>query len=215
MMQEKFRVPTRALDTCRNWNYSGRGNLLHFAVTTGSYDLVEEMVRGEGMNINQGSLEDLTPLQVAAAYHPRRLTLKIMKLLIRCGANPATVVRVKKYAGFKKKTVTILDHVVDHLCDSRVLLIFPRFKLTDLLTGNIIKFLVEEIGLPVTQNVLRKVECDPELLVLCQNASSSPRSLKKLARLAVLKTHKVDKMPDGYIPEGLNFFLSFKEGEDE
>ena len=50
---------------------------------------------------------------------------------------------------------------------------------------------------------------------MCQHAWSSPRSLKKLARLVVLRMHKVDKMPDGYIPEELKFFLGFKEGDDE
>ena len=206
MMQEKFRIPTRELDVetvdpCGN-------NLLHFAITQEFCDLVEELVRGEGMNIKghfQGA--SITSLQIAVSQTPGKSMLKIMKLLIRCGTNPAAV--------FKEgnKSYTILERMVEYV--SFFLLVDPGSNLMDLPIGNILKFLVEDLGLPVTQNVLRKVERDPELFALCQNASSSPRSMKKLARLAVLKTHKVDKMPDGHIPEELRRFLNFQEGEEE
>ena len=205
MMQEKFRIPTRELDVetvdpCGN-------NLLHFAITQEFCDLVEELVRGEGMNINQLQ-DDLTPIQFAASLNlPGEGTLKIMKLLIRCGADPVTVMKVKN------ENFTILDPVVDFVplwAD-----LHNTVNLMTLPIGNVTKFLVEDIGLPVTQNVLKKVARVPEMFAMCQNASSSPMSLKKLARLAVLKTHKVDKMPDGYIPEELRRFLCFQEGDEE
>ena len=202
MMQEKFRVPTRVLDVQTVDIYGN--NLLHFAIVKQFYDLVEELVREEGMDIYR--LRDgLTPLEVATAVMPGKGTLKIMKLLIRCGANP--VVKIKD------KSFTILDPVVFFI---RLLAdLHSTVNLMTLPIGNVTKFLVEDIGLPVTQNVLRKVKRDPEIFAMCQNACGSPMSLKKLARLAVLKTHKVDKMPDGYIPEELRTFLNFQEGEDE
>ena len=149
----------------------------------------------------------ITSLQIAVSQTPGKSMLKIIKLLIRCGTNPAVV--------FKEgnKSYTILERMVEYV--SFFLLVDPGSNLMDLPIGNIIKSLVEDLGLPVTQNVLRKVDCDPELFAMCQNASSSPRSLKKLARLAVLKTHKVDKMPDGHIPEELRRFLCFQEEEEE
>ena len=202
MMQEKFRVPTRVLDVQTVDIYGN--NLLHFAIVKQFYDLVEELVREEGMDIYR--LRDgLTPLEVATAVMPGKGTLKIMKLLIRCGANP--VVKVEN------ESFTILDPVVFFI---RLLAdLHSTVNLMTLPIGNVTKFLVEDIGLPVTQNVLDSVTRVPEIFAMCQNARSSPRSLKKLARLTVLKTHKVDKMPDGYIPEELKFFLGFKEGDDE
>ena len=204
MMQEKFRVPTRVLDVQTVDIYGN--NLLHFAIVKQFYDLVEELVREEGMDIYR--LRDgLTPLEVATAVMPGKGTLKIMKLLIRCGANP--VVKVEN------ESFTILDPVVFFI---RLLADLHNANAVNLMTlpiGNVTKFLVEDIGLPVTQNVLDSVTRVPEIFAMCQNARSSPRSLKKLARLTVLKTHKVDKMPDGYIPEELKSFLNFQEGEDE
>ena len=202
MMQEKFRVPTRVLDVQTVDIYGN--NLLHFAIVKQFYDLVEELVREEGMDIYR--LRDgLTPLEVATAVMPGKGTLKIMKLLIRCGANP--VVKIEN------ESFTILDPVVFFI---RLLAdLHSTVNLMTLPIGHVTKFLVEDIGLPVTQNVLDSVTLVPEIFAMCQNARSSPRSLKKLARLAVLKTHKVDKMPDGYIPEELKTFLNFQEGEAE
>ena len=101
MMQEKFRVPTRVLDVQTVDIYGN--NLLHFAIVKQFYDLVEELVREEGMDIYR--LRDgLTPLEVATAVMPGKGTLKIMKLLIGCGANP--VVKVEN------ESFTILDPVV-------------------------------------------------------------------------------------------------------
>ena len=193
MMQEKFRIPTRELDARVVEEDYFRNNLLQFAVMEGFYDLVEELVRGEGMNIKQPCPNGLTPLQIPALHPPGEWTLKIMKLLIWCGAYTYT-------------DTVLLDYVSKGV-DGVDWMPFP--------CGNIVKFLVEDIGIPVTQNVLKNVASDPEIFAMCQNASSSPRSLKKLARLAVLKTHKVDKMPDGHIPEELRRFLCFQEGEEE
>ena len=142
MMQEKFRIPTRELDVetvdpCGN-------NLLHFAITQEFYDLAEELVRGEGMNIKGHFLDDsITSLQVAISQTPGKSMLKIMKLLIRCGANPAIVMKEGN------KSYTILERMVEYV--SFFLLVDPGSNLMDLPIGNIIKFLVEDLGLPVTQ----------------------------------------------------------------
>ena len=199
-MQEKFRVPARVLDVVELDAYGN--NLLQYACDEGWVELVEELLRGEGMNINQQNKFGWTALEMLANEMIGDLkSTKIMKILLKLGASTAIS---------RSKDHTVLDVAMEGV-SMRAEFNFPP----DIRHKNKLKLLVEDFGLPVTQNVLDSVTRVPEIFAMCQNARSSPRSLKKLARLTVLKTHKVDKMPDGYIPEELKSFLNFQEGEDE
>ena len=202
MMQEKFRVPARVLDVIELDAYGN--NLLQYACDEGWVELVEELLRGEGMNIDQQNKFGWTALEMLANEMIGDLkSTKIMKILLKLGASTAIS---------RSKDHTVLDVAMEGV-SMRAEFNFPP----DIRHKNKLKLLVEDFGLPITQNVLKvaALDPDPEVSAMCQHACSSPRSLKKLARLVVWKTHNVDKMPDGYIPEELKFFLGFKEGDDE
>ena len=202
MMQEKFRVPARVLDVVELDAYGN--NLLQYACDEGWVELVEELLRGEGMNINQQNKFGWTALEMLANEMVGDLkSTKIMKILLKLGASTAiSRSKVQRPHCPRRRGVSM-----------RAEFNFPP----DIRHKNKLKLLVEDFGLPITQNVLKvaALDPDPEVSAMCQHAWSSPRSLKKLARLVVWKTHKVDKMPDGYIPEELRTFLNFQEGEDE
>ena len=195
MMQEKFRVPARVLDVMELDAYGQ--NLLQYACDEKWVELVEELLRVEGMNIDQQNKFGWTALEMLANEMIGDLkSTKIMKILLKLGASTAIS---------RSKDHTVLDVAMEGV-SMRAEFNFPP----DIHHKNKLKLLVEDFGLPVTQNVLDSVTRVPEIFAMCQNARSSPRSLKKLARLTVLKTLKVDKMPDGYIPEELKSFLNFK-----
>ena len=61
-MQEKFRVPARVLDVVELDAYGN--NLLQYACDEGWVELVEELLRGEGMNIDQQNKFGWTALEM-------------------------------------------------------------------------------------------------------------------------------------------------------
>ena len=189
-------MPARVLDVVELDAYGN--NLLQYACDEGWVELVEELLRGEGMNIDQQNKFGWTALEMLANEMIGDLkSTKIMKILLKLGASTAIS---------RSKDHTVLDVAMEGV-SMRAEFNFPP----DIRHKNKLKLLVEDFGLPITQNVLKVAALDPEVSAMCQ----TPRSLKKLARLVVWKTHKVDKMPDGYIPEELRTFLNFQEGEDE
>ena len=96
----------------------------------------------------------------------------LVRLLLDHGAEPAVV---------NKSGCTILDAVA-----CAVIRLGRRGKVERRdRTREVLRHLVLEVGLPVTDKVRRAVAGDAEALAICELGRAEVRSLKKLARRAV------------------------------
>ena len=233
-MQEKFRVPSSALDITDKENMDG-GNLLHRACQYDWRDMVEELVQNQGMSVNNQLSQGFTPLMMAAAgddetevcstnaarvllNHPdididlkdyefgltallwassdHTNSIEMVKLLLKNGANPAAK---------DKNGRDILCNLLWGDMPFR----YEKFK-------KLVKFLVKDVGLPVPVTMPHQWINGSqiglkEVIAVCEEAGSEPRSLAILARRAVWRVHKVEQLTNEDVPENLRLFLNLNE----
>ena len=142
--------------------------LLMAAAREGWEDVAQFLLSLPDINMEARCRKGRTAMVFAAVNGHRNL----VRLLLDHGAEPAVLVNSGR---------TVLDLVAGDVieCGSR-----GYWEERDN-TMEVLRYLVLEVGLPVTDKVRRAVAGDAEALAICELGRAEARSLKKLARRAV------------------------------
>ena len=142
---------------------NGRGwTPLMFAARAGREGVVELLLGHPAINLEVRSQGGSTVLLEAAARG------RVVKLLLQHGADPAAV---------DNRGRNVLDRA------ARAVITGPMARRDDAM--EVVRYLVLEAGLPVTDEVRGTVAGDPGALAICEQGRAEVRSLKQLARRAV------------------------------
>ena len=138
------------------------------AAREGREDVAQVLLGLPDINLEARSRGGWTAMVHAAVNGHRNL----VRLLLDHGAEPAVLVNSGR---------TVLDLVAGDVieCGSR-----GYWEERDN-TMEVLRYLVLEVGLPVTDEVRRAVAGDAEARAICEQGRAEVRSLKKLARRAV------------------------------
>ena len=145
--------------------YMAGQTLLMAAAEEGREDVTQFLLSLPNINPNARDVDSWTALSLASLYGH----LNIVKLLLDHGADPEAVTDSGR---------TVLDLV------ARAVIHWGIVERRDR-TREVLRHLVLEVGLPVTDKVRREAAGDAGSLAICEQGRAEVRSLKKLARRAV------------------------------
>ena len=234
-MQEKFQVPSSALDITDVENMDG-GNLLHRACQYDWRDMVEELVHNQGMSVNNQLSQGFTPLMMAAAGDAETevCSTNAARFLLN---HPDIDIDLKDY---EFGQTALLWATTDHTNSIEMVKLLlkngansaakdknGRDILCNLLWGdepfryyekfmNLVKFLVKDVGVPVPVTMPHQWINGSqiglkEVIAVCEEARREPRSLAILTRRAVWRVHRVEQLTNEDVPENLRLFLNLNE----
>ena len=239
IMQEKFQVPSSVLDTmCGVIHHDNddedddedidTDNLLFRAIFRCWRDMVEELVKNQGMSLNRWNRWGFTPLMQAVTGQGEVAIASI--LLNQPNINLELKDRVHKMEGIG---FTALQHAASHFTNptEMVKLLLrnganPQPEAIDMndrdilscllwrekpTIKNLLMYLVKDVGLPVPEGMSANPwvrMTHPDILAAWEVAKKEPRSLAILARRAVWRVHRVEQLTNEDVPENVRLFLN-------